>query len=269
LILLPRIDRFMEGFPWPAGYEQMSLNELNEWFTQFMGSPEGKAYRARREEETSKAYHFELDGDRTFHADNVGPGTHILLGEIHLQEWSKIIGRVWHELEVPPFTKVADLDVPLDLGSLAVVYGELKPGDPAPDFDVPASGSGRVRLADYRGKVLLASLFDMGSMDPDSKNLQDLKAVHQRFSANPRYAQISLQLAWIALLDEKAVEEAHLEWPHGLMDEHKDRVSTDYRLRLKDKPWNVLIGSQGQILAVGLSGEDFTQAVEDALQAAQ
>ncbi|MEN6336589.1 MAG: hypothetical protein ABFE01_20235 [Phycisphaerales bacterium] len=269
LILLPRIDRFMEGFPWPAGQEQMSFSELREWRTQFLRSPEGQAYLARREEETSKVYHFELDGDRTFHADNVEPGTYILLGEIHLQEWSKVIGRVWHKFEVPPFTKVADLDVSLDLGSLAVVYGELEPGDPAPDFDVPASGSGRVRLADYRDKVLLVSLFDMGSMDPNSQDLLALKAVHRRFSGNPRYAQISLQLAWIALLDKKAVEEAHLEWPHGLIDECKDRVSTDYRLRLKDKPWNVLIGPQGQILAVGLSGEDLTRAIEDELQAAR
>jgi len=268
LILLPRIDQFMEGFPWPAGYERMSFSELREWHMQFMRSAEGKAYSASHQE-ISKVYHFELDGDRAFHTDNVEPETYILLGEIHLQEWSKVIGRVWHEIEVPPFTKVADLDVPLDLGSLAVVYGELKPGDPAPDFDVPASGSGRVRLDDYRGRVLLVSLFDMGSMHPDSRDLQDLKAVYQRFRGNSRYAQVSLQLAWIALLDEKAVQEAHLEWPHGLIDECRDRISTDYRLRLKDKPWNVLIGPQGQILAVGLSGEDLTQAIEDALQAAR
>lgn len=268
LIITPRIDRFMEGFPWPAGHEQMSFSELRDWFMRFVGSPEGKADSARREEMCKTCY-LEPDGDRMFHADNVEPGMYILLGEIHLQEWSKVVGRVWHEFEVPPFTNAADLDTPLDLGALAVVYGELKPGDPAPDFDVPASGSGRVRLADYRGKVLLVSFLNWCSVAPDSKDLADLKAVYQRFRDDPQYAQVSLQSAWIDLLDEKAVKEARLEWPHGLVNRGTDRVSTDYRLSLKNKPWNVLIGPRGQILAVGLSGEELTQAIEDALRASQ
>jgi peroxiredoxin len=31
----------------------------------------------------------------------------------------------------------------------------LQPGDPAPDFDVPSDGGGRVRLADFKGKALV------------------------------------------------------------------------------------------------------------------
>lgn len=266
LILVPRIDRFMEGFPWPAGDEQMSFSELRGWFMHFVRSPEGRADSARREE-MCKAYHLESDGDRMFHADNVEPGTYVLRGGVYLSEGSdEVIGRVWHELEVPPFTNVADLDVPLDLGALAVVYGELKPGDPAPDFDVPASGSGRIRLADYRGKVFLVSCLNWCSVDPDSDDLLALKAVYDRFRDNPRYAQICLQSVWIDPLDKKAVEEANLGWPVGLLGECKERVS--YRLSLKKMPWNVLIGPQGQILAVGLSGEALTQAIEQALASA-
>lgn len=265
LILVPRIDRFMEGFPWPAGYEQMSFSELREWFTRFVRSPEGRADTARREE-MCKVYHLESDGDRMFHADNVEPGTYVLRGGVYLSEESdEVIGRVWHELEVPPFTNVADLDVPLDLGSLAVVHGELKLGDPAPDFDVPASGSGRVRLAEYRGKVLLVSFLNWCSVDPDSDDLLALKAVYDRFRDNPRYAQICLQSVWIDPLDKKAVEEANLGWPVGLLDEGTGRVSTEYRLSLKSKPWNVLIGPEGEVLAAGLSCEELSQAIEHAL----
>jgi thioredoxin-dependent peroxiredoxin len=32
---------------------------------------------------------------------------------------------------------------------------DLKPGDTAPDFDLPADGGGRVRLADFKGKALV------------------------------------------------------------------------------------------------------------------
>jgi hypothetical protein len=34
---------------------------------------------------------------------------------------------------------------------------------------------------------------------------------------------------------------------------------------IKTVPWNVLIGPQGEILAVGLSGEALPQAIEKAL----
>jgi peroxiredoxin Q/BCP len=36
---------------------------------------------------------------------------------------------------------------------------ELKPGDPAPDFDLPADGGGRVRLADFKGKPLVVYFY--------------------------------------------------------------------------------------------------------------
>jgi thioredoxin-dependent peroxiredoxin len=36
---------------------------------------------------------------------------------------------------------------------------ELKAGDPAPDFDLPADGGGRVRLADFKGKTLVVYFY--------------------------------------------------------------------------------------------------------------
>lgn len=36
---------------------------------------------------------------------------------------------------------------------------ELKAGDPAPDFDLPADGGGRVKLADFRGKPLVVYFY--------------------------------------------------------------------------------------------------------------
>jgi peroxiredoxin Q/BCP len=36
---------------------------------------------------------------------------------------------------------------------------ELKAGDPAPDFDLPADGGGRVRLADFKGKPLVVYFY--------------------------------------------------------------------------------------------------------------
>ena len=36
---------------------------------------------------------------------------------------------------------------------------ELKAGDPAPDFDLPADGGGRVRLADFKGKPVVVYFY--------------------------------------------------------------------------------------------------------------
>jgi peroxiredoxin Q/BCP len=36
---------------------------------------------------------------------------------------------------------------------------ELKAGDPAPDFDLPADGGGRVRLADFKGRPLVVYFY--------------------------------------------------------------------------------------------------------------
>jgi peroxiredoxin Q/BCP len=36
---------------------------------------------------------------------------------------------------------------------------ELKAGDPAPDFDLPADGGGRVKLADFKGKPVVVYFY--------------------------------------------------------------------------------------------------------------
>lgn len=36
---------------------------------------------------------------------------------------------------------------------------ELQPGDPAPAFDLPADGGGRVRLGDFKGKTMVLYLY--------------------------------------------------------------------------------------------------------------
>lgn len=262
-----------EVIPKPAGYEQMSLDEVRAWLTRFGESQEGKAYNAWRDKmypQKRRIFRVEMDGRSTFHVDNVEPGVYVLTGGIYHEPLGDgagvhdVVGRLWHQFEVRPFTNPNELDTPLDLGTVPVLPGELKPGDPAPAFDVPASGPGRVRLADYRGKVLLVTFLGWGFVEPDSTAVQDLKGVYQRFHESPHYAQISLLLTGHPLLDKKATEEAALEWPHRLL-EGQERTGAEYDVRTV--PWNILIGPQGEVLAVGLSGEALPQAVEKALSA--
>ena len=264
-----------DKYPKPSGYEQMSPSEVEAWLQRFSRSADGQAYAAWLQEtypQTTRSLRVEMGERSTFHVDNVEPGVYALKGTIRRSSthdssrMHEIIGRIWHELVVPPFTSEADLDIPLDLGTLAVLPGEFKPGDRAPDFDVPAFGPGRIRLADYRGKVLLVAFSTWGYMDPDLKIMQDLKVLYQRFREDPRYAQVSLLFAGNPLVTKRAIDEAGLDWPHGSL-EWQERVVTEYDV--KTAPWNVLIGPQGQILALGLSGEVLQQAIEEALRTAR
>ncbi len=273
LVVRPSVDIPFDQFPKPPRYEQMSLEEVRAWFSQWAESQEGMAYRAwlmQMYPQIGKgSLPVETDGPVAFHVDNVMPGTYAVKGVLRRSpthgspQGNEILGRFWHKFEVPPLLRETDLDVPLDLGAVTVLPGELKPGDPAPDFDVPTFGPDRVRLRDYRGKVLLVSFHDSEDAGNRSSGLEDLKATYRRFRADPRYAQVSLLYSSFHPLDKKAIEAAGLDWPYGLVD-YDGKESTEYSVP-GTLMHSILIGSRGEVLAVGLSGAALTQAVEQVL----
>ena len=123
---------------------------------------------------------------------------------------------------------------------------------------MPACGPGRIRLIDYQGKVVLVTF----SANITSAARQNLKDTYQRFHENPQYAQVGLLFAGNPMLTAKAIDEAGLDWPQGLL-EWQGNVVTEYGV--ETTPWNVLIGAQGEVLATGLSGEALNRAIEAAL----
>lgn len=266
-----------DQFPKPPGYEQMTVKELQAWVDRYGASPEGKAYLAWLKKAypqvMGKSLRVEMDDQRKFHVDNVEPGVYALRGTVQRSavhsgsEGTPTIGRLWHEVVVPPLTQESQLDVPLDVGALIAVPGELKPGDPAPDFDVPTFGMDRVRLQDYRGKVLLVGFYSCSYEGGNVRVMDDLKSAYQRFHENPRYAQVDLVFTQYLPLDRKALEEGGLNWPHGLVTP-EGKESTEYGLR-GTLSWSVLVGPRGEVLAVGLSGDALSQAIEQALHTSQ
>ncbi|MDY0356813.1 MAG: carboxypeptidase regulatory-like domain-containing protein [Sedimentisphaerales bacterium] len=266
-----------EKFPKPSGYEQMSPDEIEAWMERYGQTAEGRAYAdwlGQMYHQPSRNLRVEMDGRSAFHVDNVEPGVYALKGLIRptpthdSSRIHEIIGRLWHEVVVPPFAGDAEMDVPLDLGTLAVLPGDLMVGDAAPDFDVPAFGPGRIRLADHRGRVLLVAFAAWGYTKPISPGVHDLKDLYQRFGEDPRYAQVSLLFSGNPLVDKRTIDEAGLDWPHGMLNA-ASREETEYRITTRHPmPWTVLIGSRGEILALGLHGEDLQQAIEEALKTA-
>ena len=276
-----------DKIPKPLGYEQMSLEEVRTWLAQFNESPEGTAYWAWTSEndpQVDKKYlHVTMDDRCRFHVDNVEPGVYVLRGEVnsggpynssmmsvspgHEHLLSRPVGSVWYEFEVPLPVSDSDLDVPLDLGPVPVRSAiKPQPGDPAPDFDVPTLGPDRIRLTDYRGRTLLLTFLSESCFSRYPEGLEELKAAYRRFHPDARYVQVSLLFSGHPLLNKKAIDEAGLDWPHGLLQGRGCKEAREYGLPSK-MLWTVLIGPRGQILDMDLSGEGLTQAVEQALTA--
>ncbi len=266
-----------DKYPMPPGYERMSADEVDAWFERFGQTAEGQAYAAWLEEnypQSAPHLRVEVDGRSAFRVDNVEPGVYALKGLIRpapthdSSRIHEIIGRLWHEVVVPPSAGDAEMDVPLDLGTLAVLPGDLMVGDAAPDFDAPSFDPGRIRLADYRGRVLLVAFAAWGYTNPVSPGVYDLRDLYQRFGENQRYAQVSLLFSGNPVVDKWIIDETGLDWPHGMLNA-ASREETEYRITTRNPvPWTVLIGSRGEILAMGLYGEELQQAVEEALKTA-
>ena len=262
LVVRPRVSIPFDQFPKPPGYEQMNLDEVRAWLDRWNKSQESRAYRAWMMETypqiARKDLPVEMDGRFTFHADNVEPGAYTLTGVIRhssvhgSSRGNGILGRLGYEFEVPPLTQESELDIPLDLGALTVLPGELKPGDPAPDFDVPTFGPNRLRLRDYRGKVLLVGFYSGDGIVASPPVLKDLKDTYRRFHADPRFAQVGLLIAEYLPLAKKVVAEGGWDWPHGLVT-YDGKESIEYGVPGMAAR-SILIGPRGDILAVGLSG---------------
>ncbi|MDI6448582.1 carboxypeptidase regulatory-like domain-containing protein [Anaerobaca lacustris] len=266
-----------EKYPKPPGYERMSPDGIEAWMERYGQTAEGRAYAdwlGQMYHQPARNLRVEMDGRSAFHVDNVEPGVYALKGVIRFlpvhdrSRISEIVGRLWHEVVVPPFAGDAEMDVPLDLGTLAVLPDDLMVGDAAPAFDAPSFGLGRIRLEDYRDRVLLVAFAAWGYTNPVSPGVYDLKDFYQRFGENPRYAQVSLLFSGNPLMDKRIIDEAGLDWPHGMLNA-ASREETEYRITTRHPmPWTVLISSRGEILATGLHGEDLQRAVEEALKTA-
>src|SRR6185437_4667515 len=86
----------------------------------------------------------------------------------------------------------------------------------------------RLRLGDYRGKLVLLNFWEAWDWQND---MTILKEVQETFGGDPRFVLISLAWSQDAAQAEKFVGERGLSWTHGFAGDFASGVAARYKMR--------------------------------------
>jgi peroxiredoxin len=136
-----------------------------------------------------------------------------------------------------------------------------EPGRPAPAFSVRTMDGRTLSLEALRGKTVLLHFW---SLRDGPKDAPSLKAVHDRFGKDDRFAMVGLCLGEEPNAAARVVESSGLSWPQAvLIDDAADPIATDYGVEPPYKSF--LVGPNGTVIARDLDGPALEKAVAAAL----
>jgi AhpC/TSA family len=156
----------------------------------------------------------------------------------------------------------------LEGGSTQLIVLRKRPapsevGQPAPSFSIRALDGRTLSLDGLRGKTVLlhfwAPIFGL-------QDASVLKAVHQRFGQDRRFAMIGLCLSNESEAAGQSIRTMPLQWPHAVLrDRDLDPIAIAYG---PERQYNAfLIGPDGRLIARDLEGQALEKAVAGALAA--
>lgn len=240
--------------PWPEGFAEKSAAEQRQWLTEWRRSDEGLAHAAEARRNRFREL-VKVESDGTFYLERVPEGPHVLvvmMSNAGPGLRSEPVAQLAHVFAIPPID-AEQKDEPLDLGDLEMtVIRRLSVGDEAPDFEVKTVDGKPLKLADYRGKVVLLDFWAVWC-GPCIAELPHLKALYKEFSHDERFALISLSLDPDPATPRQYAEENGLNWTQGFLGNFTDtKVPADYGVR--GIPSVFLLDPEGRILATGLRG---------------
>jgi peroxiredoxin len=144
----------------------------------------------------------------------------------------------------------------------------LKSGQETPDFELRSSGRGRIRLSDYRGRVVWLYVWDAGT--PQCREeIAGLQQFHQD------YHDKGLAILGFNCVDNRRIARAFLRENGVTLPSILDPSETAARLmrdgygnRTKTVPLNYIIDSQGRVVDGWLGQEQDPERVLAALKTA-
>jgi peroxiredoxin len=154
-------------------------------------------------------------------------------------------------------------DDPFDIGTLVLKLAtQLKIGHPAPLFEINTLDDQPLKLADFRGKLVLLDFWATWC-GPCIQEMPNFKTLYNEFASDQRFVLISLSLDNDPQTAKTYVTDNRLIWIHGFLG-RTSKTADDYAV--KGIPATFLISPDGNILAKDLRGQQLKAEVAKALK---
>jgi peroxiredoxin len=251
---------YKEPINWAYGHNYLSLKVPKFPLLFFK-----KAQQKQR-----RNYAVKIEHDGTFRVEDVPAGKYELRISVHEPPvgnqcgFGELIGLVTHEFEVPEMPGGRS-DEPLDIGNLELEIKKLlRVGDVAPLFEVKMLDGKELKLADFRGKVVLLDFWATWCA-PCITEMPKLKEFYDDFGKDERFVMIGLSLDGKIETVKEYVAKNELKWLQGFLDGmFEANVVKNYGVQ--GIPTKFLIGADGKIIAKNLSTGQLKPAIAKALR---
>jgi thiol-disulfide isomerase/thioredoxin len=246
--------------------KDLSPEQKARWYEEWSHTPEGKAYQER----SQRNYCVKVEGDGSFRVDDVPAGEYDL--NIAVNEplpgnqcgiGGDLLGSVTHKVNVPEMPGGRS-DEPLDVGTLELAMARrIKVGDTAPGFQVATLGGESLKLEDLHGKFVLLDFWATWC-GPCVAETPHLKAAHEAFGKDDRFAMIGLSLDPEKDAPRQYVEKNSLGWHQAFLGDFSEaKLPGEYGVRGIPSIW--LIGPDGKVIAKDLRGAAIKDTIARAL----
>lgn len=255
--------------PYPTAYLAWDHETQRQWYRDWRRTQDALDFSERMWRET-KEHWFTLDEDGSFSIDDIAPGEYELFVRIIDPDsvvkgvFGEPMGRLQMTVTIPK-VRTAQGEGSIDLGTLPLdMYSALSIGAVVPDFTFATLDGGEQRLAEFRGKYVLLDFWATWC-GPCLEEMPNMKAVHERYGADPRLQIIGISFDEGLTAPKTYVERNALHWVQGHLGAWE---STDVpqQYGIWGIPQIILIGPDGRVIAKDLRDAAIMRAVQRALQ---
>ncbi len=244
--------------------QQRVWQEFNRRQREFSRSAAGRA-----RELAERTYVLVFDTNGAFRVDNVPPGKYmlsILANDPEEENYrQRMIGSVNKQIEVPDVAG-AKVNEPFDVGTLEMtIRGKLKIGKPAPPLETKTVDGKPIKLADYRGKLVLL-YFWVSQTSAGSFDLRVLKELQESYGKEEKLVILGLSMDANPQAAEQFAKANGMDWTQAYLGEW-GQTQVPATFGVEGIPAAILIDGQGRLAARNLRGSSMRTAVRNALSA--
>ena len=277
--------------PMPDNFDSMTVAEALQWHRDWMQSDEGKVVQEEMQkkiqenmparEDANKYYKIIVQPDGSFRADDVPPGDYVIDLKVyerkdqHRYDRDKPIGRIKHEFTLPEPAE-GDEDKPFNLGRLRLdsemLPGPSLVGQPVPELAAETLDGDAVDFSAFGGKIVLLNFWMVQMQEGAEAEMENIWSIYDSFADEDNFELIGVTYGGFGVygseLVQKYIDEKNIPWQQAIM-KMADFFTLPGRFGLHKNSFNVLIGSDGKIIAAGLEGDELKAKVAETIAEAK